>query len=104
MDPVQHELQLVIYRWCGASPTQYTGNSFLRDIWAAHVPVIAYEPNGITRFMQALYSDPLFSGCSAAHSITPGELLTGGDLQTVVQVYGRLIPCEPAPLSSGPNE
>jgi hypothetical protein len=86
---------MVIYRWCGASPAQYSIDSQLRDIWAAHVPVVAYEPTGISRFFQAIYSDPLFSGCSAAQSMTPGEFLTGGDLQTVRAVYTRLMPCEP---------
>jgi hypothetical protein len=100
MDPVAHELQLVIYRWCGASPTQYSINSQLRDIWASHVPAVAYEPMG-QRFFQTLYSDPLFSGCTAAQSLTPGELLTGGDLQTVQSIYTRLLPCEPPTFGVG---
>jgi hypothetical protein len=96
MDPVQHELELVIYRWCGASPTQYSVNSVLGDIWTAHMPQVPYLPMGVSRFMQALYSDPIFSGCGAAQGMTPGEFLQGGDLQTVLQVYRRLLPCEPA--------
>ena len=101
MDPVGNELQLVIYRWCGASPTQYTIDSQLRDIWGSHVPTVAYEPMGISRFFQVMYADPLFSGCSAAHSMTPGEFLTGGDLQTVKAVYTRLLPCEPPAFNAG---
>jgi len=101
LDPVAQELQMVIFRWCGASPTQYSIDSQLRDIWAAHVPVVAYEPDGIKRFFQALAGDMLFSGCSAAHSMTPGEFLKGGDLQTVRSVYTRLLPCEPPTFVAG---
>lgn len=97
MNPVQYHLLLTIKLWCGAAPDQYTIDSQLRDIWSAHVPGLAYEPIGIQRFMFQMYQDPLFGPCPAAHGMTPGEFVTGGDLQTVKSVYVRLLPCGTAP-------
>jgi len=97
MNPVQYHLLLTIRLWCGATPDQYTIDSQLRDIWAAHVPGLAYEPIGIQRFMYQMYQDPLFGPCPAAHNMTPGEFVTGGDLQTVRSVYIRLLPCGTVP-------
>lgn len=98
MDAVEYQLKLVIYRWCGAAPEQYVQDSQLCDIWTAHIPQVAYEPEGIRRFFVTLYGDPFFAGCDAAHHMTPGEFFAGGDLQAVVQVYRRLIPCGNVPV------
>jgi hypothetical protein len=97
MNQVEYHLKLTIYLWCGATPQQYTIDSQLRDIWAAHIPGVGYEPVGIQRFMYQLYHDALFGPCAAAHNMTPGEFLTGGDLQTVKAVYGRLLNCGSSP-------
>ncbi|MGO9270301.1 MAG: hypothetical protein ACLQOO_08630 [Terriglobia bacterium] len=101
MDPVEYHLKLAIYHWCGAAPGQYVVDSQLRDIWAAHIPALPYEPEGIRRFHQALYSDGFFSGCPAAQGMIPGEFMTGGDLQTVRQIYNRLLPCATGPVDAG---
>jgi hypothetical protein len=93
MNPVQYHLLLTINLWCGATPSQYTIDSQLRDIWTAHVPGLSYEPSGIQRFMYQMYQDALFGPCPAAHNMTPGEFVTGGDLQTVKSVYVRLLAC-----------
>ncbi|MGD0734853.1 MAG: hypothetical protein ABR976_06885 [Terracidiphilus sp.] len=98
MNPIEYHLKLTISLWCGANPTQYTIDSQLRDIWTAHVPGLAYEPVGIQRFMYQMYADPLFGACSAAHNMTPGEFVTGGDLQTVRSVYVRLLGCGTGPI------
>lgn len=97
MNQVEYHLKLTIYLWCGATPVQYSVDSQLRDIWAAHIPGLAYETAGIQRFMQFMYQDALFGPCPAAHNMTPGEFVTGGDLQTVKAVYGRLLGCGSAP-------
>jgi hypothetical protein len=97
MNPVEYHLKLAIYLWCGASPSQYTIDSQLRDIWGAHVPGLPYEPTGIQKFMYQMYQDPLFGPCAAAHNMTPGEFVTGGDLQTVKAVYVRLLACGTVP-------
>ena len=97
MNPVEYHLKLTIYLWCGATPTQYVIDSQLRDIWAAHVPGLPYEPNGIQKFMYQMYQDALFGPCPAAHQMTPGEFVTGGDLQTVKAVYVRLLGCGTLP-------
>jgi hypothetical protein len=97
MNPVQYHLLLTIHLWCGATPNQYTIDSQLRDIWSSHVPGVPYEPTGIQRFMFQMYQDPLFGPCPAAHNMTPGEFVTGGDLQTVNSVYIRLLACGTVP-------
>jgi hypothetical protein len=97
MNPIQYHLLLTIHLWCGANPNQYTIDSQLRAIWAAHIPGLPYEPNGIQRFMYQMYQDALFGPCAAAHAMTPGEFVTGGDLQTVRDVYIRLLACGTAP-------
>jgi hypothetical protein len=102
MNPVEYHLKQVIYRWCTATPNQYVVDSVLRDIWSAHVPQIPYEPEGIKKFFVTLYQDPFFLNCTAAHHMTPGEFLAGGDLQTVKQVFTRLLPCVTSPVN--PNE
>jgi hypothetical protein len=97
VNPVQYHLLLTIHLWCGADPDQYTIDSQLRDIWAARIPGLPYEPSGIQRFMHQMYQDALFGPCSAAHTMTPGEFVSGGDLQTVKSVYVRLSPCGKEP-------
>ncbi len=97
MNQVEYHLKLTIYLWCGATPAQYSIDSQLRDIWSSHIPGLAYEPIGIQRFMYQMYQDALFGPCPQAHNMTPGEFLTGGDLQTVKSVYTRLLPCGSAP-------
>jgi hypothetical protein len=81
MNPIQYHLLLTIHLWCGANPNQYTIDSQLRAIWAAHIPGLPYEPNGIQRFMFQMYQDALFGPCAAAHGMTPGEFVTGGERQ-----------------------
>lgn len=99
MNPIQYHLALVINRWCGTVPTGYTGDSQLRDIWSGRIPGLPYEPTGIQRFIYTLYQDPIFGLCPAAHQMTPGEFVSGGDLQTVKSVYVRLLSCG----TTGPN-
>jgi hypothetical protein len=93
MNPIEYHLKLVIFYWCGAKPGQYTIDSQLRDIWSGKVPVPAYEPDGIHKLMQTIYSDPVFAACPAAHGILPGEFFKGGDIQTVRALFVRLLPC-----------
>jgi hypothetical protein len=93
MNPVEYHLKLTIYLWCGAKPAQYSIDSHLSDIWTAQVPGLAYDTVGVQKFMQTMYQDALFGPCPAAHNMTPGEFLKGGDLQTVKSVYVRLIAC-----------
>jgi hypothetical protein len=104
MNPVEYHLLLTIHLWCGATPNQYTVDSQLRDIWTSHIPGLPYETNGIQRFMYQLYQDPIFGPCPAAHDMTPGEFVTGGDLQTVKSVYVRLLPCGAAAGATIPAE
>ncbi len=99
MTGTEYHLRSVINRWCGATPDKYVPTSNLRDIWAAHIPQVAYEPEGIRRLFECIYSDPVFKGCNAAHSLRPGEFAKGGDVQAVRQLYARLLPCEPAAVS-----
>ena len=65
--------------------------------------------------MYQLYQDPIFGPCPAAHEMTPGEFLTGGDIQTVRTVYNRLLGCGAAtapmitaevgsPVAAGPED
>lgn len=98
MDLVEYHLKLVINLWCGASPSQYTVDSELRDIWQEQVPNLDYDTDGVPSFLKHLYQDSLFSTCTAAHNITPGELITGGGLQTFSSVYLQLTPCADAPM------
>ena len=93
MNQVEYHLKLVIYQWCGATPNQYAIDSQLRDIWKSHVPNLDYDTYGVPRFMKQLYGDALFGPCPAAHGMTPGEFITGGDLQTARSVYTRLLSC-----------
>jgi hypothetical protein len=93
VNPVEYHLRLVLYYWCGARTGQYTIDSELRQIWSGHVPVPGYEPDGIHKLMQTMYSDPLFAPCPSAHGILPGEFFKGGDIQTVRALYTRLLPC-----------
>lgn len=93
MNPVEYHLKLTIYLWCGATPSQYSIDSYLPQIWVAHIPGLAYETVGVQRFMHQLYQDALFGPCPAAHGMTPGEFVKGGDLQTVRSVYVRLLSC-----------
>lgn len=97
MNPVEYHLKLIIYLWSGATAQQYSIDSQLRDIWNAHVPGLLYESVGISQFMHKMYQDPVFGPCPAAHDMTPGEFLTGGDLQTVKAVYVRLQGCGTLP-------
>jgi hypothetical protein len=97
VNQVEYHLKLTIYLWCGATPPQYSIDSQLRDIWGSHIPGVAYETAGIQRFMHQMYQDALFGPCPAAHNMTPGEFITGGDLQTVKSVYTRLLGCGSAP-------
>ena len=79
--------------WCGAKPGQYTGDSLLTDIWTGSGIAAPYEPEGIKRLFGCLYADQLFQPCPAAHGLIPGEFFKGGDIQTVIQLYKRLLPC-----------
>jgi hypothetical protein len=99
MTATEYHLKIAIYRWCGATTDKYVPASNLRDIWSANVPQVPYEPEGIRRLGQSIYADPMFQGCIAAHNLTPGEFAKGGDVQTVGQLYARLLPCEPTPIS-----
>jgi hypothetical protein len=99
MTVVEYHLKLVLLYWCGAKPDQYTPDSYLRDIWEGRVPQVPYEPEGIKQVFQRLYADPVFLSCPAAHNLQPGEFLKGGDLQTVRQLYMRLLPCGNVPFS-----
>jgi hypothetical protein len=96
---VEYHLKVVIWRWCGADPSKYVVDSFLRDIFEANVPGVPYEPEGVRRFFQTLYADPFFLNCPAAHQMSPLEFLKGGDLQSVRQVYRRLLPCGNLPIN-----
>ena len=98
MDLVEYHLKLVINLWCGAVPSQYTVDSQLRDIWSEQVPSLDYDTYGVTSFMKQMYNDSLFSSCPAAHNITPGELITGGGLQTFSAIYIELTPCASNPV------
>jgi hypothetical protein len=93
MSPVEYHLKLAIQRWCGATPDQYVPDSLFRDIWAGKIPQIPYEPEGIRRLFVSLSEDPFFANCPAAQNLRPGEFLKGGDLQTVRQLYVRLLDC-----------
>jgi hypothetical protein len=95
MTQIEYHLKLAIYHWCGADPSKYVPDSFLRDVWSALIPQIPYEPEGIRRLGMSIYGDPIFQGCTAAHNLVPQEFFKGGDIQTVKQLYIRLLPCEP---------
>lgn len=99
MSPIEYHLTPTIYLWCGASPNGYSVDSQLRDIWSANVPGLPYEPAGIQKFMYQMYRDQIFGPCPAAHNMTPGEFVTGGDLQTVKSVYVRLLGCGVPPTT-----
>ena len=99
MSPTEYHLKQVIWHWCGATPDQYVPDSQLRDIWTGRIPQIPYEPEGIRRLFVALYQDPFFANCTAAHNLRPGEFLKGGDLQTVKQLYVRLLNCGMSPIN-----
>ena len=89
-----YHLASAIFRWIGAKPNQYALESKLRDMWDNHFPSVGYEPEGIRRLHSHLGEDPFFGSCHSFQSITPGELVKGGDLQTVGQLFGRLQGCE----------
>lgn len=99
MTATEYHLKQAIYRWCGATPDKYVPASKLCDIWAANVPQLGYEMEGIRRLGASIYADPMFQGCTAAHNIVPGEFVKGGDIQTVEQLYARLLPCESGPIA-----
>src|SRR5579872_5141021 len=99
MTQTEYHLKLAIYHWCGVTPDKYVPDSNLRDIWASNIPTVSYEPEGIQRFFQTLYTDPFFTACPAAHTLRPGEFIKGGDLQTVGQVYVRLLTCGNIPVN-----
>lgn len=99
MSPVEYHLKQVIWYWCGATPDQYVPDSQFRDIWAGKIPQIPYEPEGIRRLFVALFQDPFFANCTAAQNLRPGEFLKGGDLQTVRQLYVRLLNCGMSPVN-----
>jgi hypothetical protein len=99
MSPTEYHLKQAIWYWCGATPGQYVPDSQFRDIWAGRVPQIPYEPEGIRRFFVALSHDPFFANCPAAQNLQPGEFLKGGDLQTVSQLYVRLLNCGTSPVN-----
>jgi hypothetical protein len=99
MSPTEYHLKLAIYHWCGALPTQYVPDSLFRDIWTGKIPQISYEPEGIRRLFVALFEDPFFANCTAAHNLVPGEFVKGGDLQTVRQLFVRLVNCGAGPIT-----
>jgi len=99
MTATEYHLKLAIWHWCGATPDKYVPDSKLRDIWAGNIPAIPYEPEGIRRFFVTIYGDPFFAGCPSAHNLRPGEFVQGGDLQTVAQIYVRLLACGNVPIN-----
>lgn len=99
MTATEYHLKLVIWHWCGATPDKYVPDSQLRDIWGGNVPQVLYEPEGIRRLFVTLYSDPFFAQCPSAHNLRPGEFVKGGDLQTVMQLYTRLLACGNVPIN-----
>jgi hypothetical protein len=98
MTPVEYHLKLAIYHWCGATADQYVPDSKLGDIWQGRQPAIAYAPEGVRRLYLALLEDPGFKLCDAVHHMIPGEFYPGGDLQTVKQLYIRLLACAVTPV------
>jgi hypothetical protein len=99
MSPTEYHLKLAIWHWCAASPDQYVPDSLFRDIWGGKISQIPYEPEGIRRLFVALMQDPYFANCTAAHNLRPGEFLKGGDLQTVKQLFIRLLNCGTTPVN-----
>ena len=99
MPPTEDHLKQAIFHWCGATPDQYVPDSLLRDIWTGRIPQVPYEPEGIRRLFDTLYQDPFFRDCTAAQNLRPGEFLKGGDLQTVNQLFVRLLNCGMGPIN-----
>jgi len=98
MTQVEYHLKLAFWYWCAANPSQYTPDSNLGAIWQAHQAAIPYQPDGVKRLYLTLMNDPVFQNCTAVHNLIPGEFYVGGDLQTVKQLFVRLLICEPPPV------
>lgn len=95
MDQVAYHLGIVIWRWCRAEPGSYGMGERLGDLWRRAYPTTPrYDPDGILALLPKIYSDPLFVICPAALNLTPGHFVTGGALQTVLDLYNHLRPCE----------
>jgi len=93
VDPTADHMKGAIFRWVQKTPQQYAFKSRLRDIWDSKYPSVDYQTEGIRLLHYHFGEDPFFSACPSFQGITPGELVTGGDLQTVEQLYYRLQGC-----------
>lgn len=92
MDPVEQHLKIAIYRWVGLKPPAYGASSPLSEMWE-RVFAAPYLWKGVQKLANALYADPFFQGCPAAHHITPPMFDGGGPIQTVGQLYNALYAC-----------
>ena len=93
MSQVEDHLKLVILKWCGAVPSDYSEDAQLRDIWNYKVPNRDYDTYAITPLISKLYDDDLFKSCPAAQALTPGLFMTGGAIQTFSTLLVDLISC-----------
>jgi len=92
MDPVEQHLKIAIYRWVGLKPPAYGLSSSLAEMWEGGFSV-PYIWTGVQRLAKALYTDPFFQGCPAAHHLTPPMFDSGGPIQTVADLYEALFSC-----------
>jgi hypothetical protein len=97
MSQVEDHLKLVILKWCGAVPSEYSEDAQLRDIWNFKVANLDFDTDAISPLLSKIYSDPIFQDCPAAHTLTPGLFMTGGAIQTFSTLLVNLASCGNAP-------
>ena len=95
MDQVSYEMSVVIQNgWCGRPPNSYGPGTPLAQLWGQSFPNVLFIPNGAMALISALHSDNFFKHCARAFQITVGMFATGGGLQTVLDLYYWLQPCQ----------
>ena len=95
MDQVSYELSIVIQNgWCGRPPNSYGPGTPLSLLWSQTFPNVPFIPNGAMALIKALHSDHFFGHCPRAFQLTIGMFASGGALQTVLDLYFWLQPCQ----------
>ena len=100
MDQVSYELSVVIQNgWCWRPPNSYGPGTPLSLLWSQAFPNVPFIPNGAMALIKALHGDHFFGHCPRAFQLTVGMFAPGGAIQTVLDLYFWLQPCQ-SPASS----
>ena len=101
LDQISYEMSVVIQNgWCGRPPNTYGAGTPLGQLWSQSFPNVPFIPNGAMALIAALHKDSFFAHCAKAFALTVGMFAQGGALQTVLDLYYWLKPCQTAGLSN----